>query len=180
SYELKEPFHLPAGSKLLVIAEYDNSANNPYNPDADRDVRFRAQNQSWDEMFTPFIQYSKDAAVGALSSDGLTNPRGVEIVGCLTGDANESWRLTQAGDPEETRYQSTTMREIRNAGKKPLGSAEYKLVGSEFLSPAFYRDRKVAARGVLLETPSARTLNITSLQPVGAASCMSADSVIPQ
>ena len=31
-YDLKEPMHIPKGTKLVVIGHYDNSLNNPRNP----------------------------------------------------------------------------------------------------------------------------------------------------
>jgi hypothetical protein len=75
AYELETPLHLPAGSKLVVTAHYDNSAKNEHlmhhhehaahdaehSPGPEKEVYFREMNQSWDEMFTPFIQYTIDA-----------------------------------------------------------------------------------------------------------------------
>ena len=60
AYELETPLQVPAGSKLVVTAHYDNSKMNMHNPAPDKPVYFRDMNQSWDEMFTPFIQYSAD------------------------------------------------------------------------------------------------------------------------
>jgi peroxiredoxin len=52
-YELAEPRRLPAGSLLRCTAVYDNSADNPANPDPDATVR--AGPQSWDEMFNGYF-----------------------------------------------------------------------------------------------------------------------------
>jgi peroxiredoxin len=52
-YELAEPKWLPAGSLLRCTAVYDNSADNPANPDPDAAVR--AGQQSWDEMFNGYF-----------------------------------------------------------------------------------------------------------------------------
>ncbi len=60
AYELETPLKLPAGSKLIVAAHYDNSAKKMHNPAPDKAVYFCAMNQSWDEMFTPFFQLSFD------------------------------------------------------------------------------------------------------------------------
>ena len=62
AYELATPLHLPAGSKLVVVGHYNNSKQQDDNPAPDKAVHFRAMNQSSDEMFTPFIQYSVDAS----------------------------------------------------------------------------------------------------------------------
>ncbi len=49
SYTYKEPKFMPAGTKLTAIAAFDNSAQNPSNPDPSRSVPWGQQ--SWDEMF---------------------------------------------------------------------------------------------------------------------------------
>ena len=55
-YELVEPIEVEAGSKLMTIGHFDNSIRNRYNPAPDREV-FWAE-QSWDEMFNGFYEYS--------------------------------------------------------------------------------------------------------------------------
>ncbi len=57
-YELAEPVHLPAGSKITTVGHFDNSLKNRYNPAPDREVYWAEQ--SWDEMFNGFIFYTKD------------------------------------------------------------------------------------------------------------------------
>jgi peroxiredoxin len=52
-YELAEPKRLPPGSLLRCTATYDNSADNPANPDPAATVR--AGLQSWDEMFNGYF-----------------------------------------------------------------------------------------------------------------------------
>ena len=49
-YYLAQPLSLPAGTRVEVTAHWDNSANNPWNPDPSRTVRWG--NQSWDEMLS--------------------------------------------------------------------------------------------------------------------------------
>ena len=44
------PLSLPAGTRVEVTAHWDNSANNPWNPDSRKTVRWG--NQSWDEMLS--------------------------------------------------------------------------------------------------------------------------------
>jgi hypothetical protein len=58
-YELASPLDLPAGSKVTAIAHFDNSARNKYNPSPDKEVFWAAQ--SWDEMFSPFIEYTVES-----------------------------------------------------------------------------------------------------------------------
>jgi hypothetical protein len=59
SYRLAEPRPLPAGTVLQAVAWYDNSKNNPHNPDPDAAVRWG--DQTYDEMMVGFF----DVAVRA-------------------------------------------------------------------------------------------------------------------
>ena len=53
SYRLAEPLTIPAGAKLHCTAVYDNSANNPANPDPTKTVTWG--DQSWDEMMLGYF-----------------------------------------------------------------------------------------------------------------------------
>ena len=53
TYELATPKVLPKGTRVEVIAHYDNSANNKFNPDPAQEVVWGPQN--WDEMSNCFI-----------------------------------------------------------------------------------------------------------------------------
>jgi hypothetical protein len=52
-YVLAKPLPLPKGARIMISGHWDNSANNKFNPDPSRTVRWGAQ--SWDEMFTAVI-----------------------------------------------------------------------------------------------------------------------------
>ncbi len=54
-YVLAEPLRLPAGSTVLCTAHFDNSRNNPNNPDPGRTVIWGPQ--TWDEMMIGWMQY---------------------------------------------------------------------------------------------------------------------------
>ncbi|MDQ3012421.1 MAG: thiol-disulfide isomerase [Acidobacteriota bacterium] len=58
-YELENPLKIPAGSKMLAVAHYDNSVNNRYNPAPNKEVFW--SEQSWDEMFIPWFEYTVDS-----------------------------------------------------------------------------------------------------------------------
>jgi hypothetical protein len=60
-YELEEPIALPVGTRMVVIAHYDNSANNPFNPDPTELVVWGPQN--WHEMQNCFIGVLIDPGV---------------------------------------------------------------------------------------------------------------------
>ncbi len=60
-YNLAEPIALPKGTKIECTAHFDNSPNNPENPDATKTVIWGQQN--WDEMMVGFFNLVFDAKV---------------------------------------------------------------------------------------------------------------------
>lgn len=54
-YVLAEPKRIPAGSKVVCTAHFDNSKDNPNNPDPTVTVRWGPQ--TWDEMMIGWMQY---------------------------------------------------------------------------------------------------------------------------
>jgi len=59
-YYPKTPLFVPKGTKIEVVAHFDNSTRNPRNPDPAREVKFGEQ--TWDEMMNGFIDYTVDSA----------------------------------------------------------------------------------------------------------------------
>ena len=55
-YWLAQPIVLPKGSKVHVVAHFDNSTANRYNPDASATVRWG--DQTWEEMMIGFFTYT--------------------------------------------------------------------------------------------------------------------------
>jgi len=167
-YELKTPLALPAGSKLIVWAHYDNSTNNDHlrnlgANDAGRLCRpenvtfFGRQNQSWDEMFSPFIQYSADER----PADRLDL---VSTVGCLTHEPSGQWRLGHGGAAMSTSTQGTSSTELAASSGGPFGNHPYELLGIDVFNPVQRIGNKVVAKGVLIPTPQGDRINVTSLQ----------------
>jgi len=60
SYRLAEPLPLKAGTELQAVAWYDNSANNPHNPDPEAAVRWG--DQTYDEMMVGFFDVAVPAS----------------------------------------------------------------------------------------------------------------------
>jgi hypothetical protein len=58
-YNLEEPIVLPRGTKIECTAHFDNSPNNPENPDPTKTVIWGQQ--SWDEMMVGFFNLVYDA-----------------------------------------------------------------------------------------------------------------------
>jgi hypothetical protein len=61
SYRLAEPIALKAGTILQAVATFDNSKNNPHNPDPDSAVTWGEQ--TWAEMMVGFFDVAVDASV---------------------------------------------------------------------------------------------------------------------
>jgi hypothetical protein len=61
NYRLSEPRLVRAGTRLQWSAEFDNSPNNPRNPDPQAEVRFGEQ--SWEEMMIGFFDVAVDAGI---------------------------------------------------------------------------------------------------------------------
>ena len=56
TYQLKEAKRMPKGTEIEVIAHYDNSPQNKFNPDPTKDVRWGEQ--TWEEMMIGFVDYA--------------------------------------------------------------------------------------------------------------------------
>ena len=54
-YKFAKPVSAPKGSRLIVTAHYDNSANNPENPDPTKTVRWGEPTS--DEMGATWVGY---------------------------------------------------------------------------------------------------------------------------
>jgi hypothetical protein len=184
AYDLETPLALPAGSKLLVTAHYDNSPKNkhlreagvdPRNCGPDKQAYFRRQNQSWHEMFSPLVQYSIDGGKpGARSKIAPTegNPgmlQTVEVVGCLGRGPSKTWMLVNASEPRIANTQSTSSSALHAMAAIPFGNQQYRLLGASVFRPQGHARQKVAVKGVLIQDASDSRLNVTSLQTVPGA-----------
>ena len=63
SYQLKTPKVLPKGTQIEVIAHFDNSTQNKFNPDPTKDVRWG--DQTWEEMMIGFFSTVAEPAPAA-------------------------------------------------------------------------------------------------------------------
>jgi peroxiredoxin len=74
-YVLAEPKRLPEGTTVRCVAIYDNSADNPANPNPDTEVR--TGKQTWDEMFNGYFEW-------CLADEDLTRgPTSGEVMNAL-------------------------------------------------------------------------------------------------
>jgi hypothetical protein len=59
AYQPLQDIIMPKGSKIECVAHFDNSPNNPINPDPAKEVRYG--DQSWEEMMFGFFDVAIDA-----------------------------------------------------------------------------------------------------------------------
>ena len=126
-------------------------------------------NQSWDEMFTPFIQLSFDG-------NGKDSLKIGSMIGCLTKSPAGEWSLQRArlllhtGSQDLALTQGTTSFELNEERDQPLGGGNYQLYGVSVFGPANHLGEKVAVKGVVLGDAGSLRVNVTSLQSL-ATNC---------
>jgi hypothetical protein len=57
-YELEKPIVLPKGTRIECTAHFDNSVNNPHNPDPTKEVKWG--DQTWEEMMIGWFSVAVD------------------------------------------------------------------------------------------------------------------------
>ncbi|HUQ68049.1 MAG TPA: redoxin domain-containing protein [Planctomycetaceae bacterium] len=62
-YRLAEPMNIPKGSRLVATAKYDNTADNPANPDPTQTVTWG--DQSWEEMMIGYFDVAVERGTAA-------------------------------------------------------------------------------------------------------------------
>jgi hypothetical protein len=62
-YRLAEPKKIPAGTRIDCVAHFDNSIENPANPDPTKAVTWG--DQTWEEMMIGFFTYVDSPVVKA-------------------------------------------------------------------------------------------------------------------
>ncbi len=107
-YRLKEPLDVPIRSKLVVTAWYDNSKNNPANPDPNKDVGWGEQ--TWDEMMNGYYTRHSLAPAPAGRSDEPLDAGEIETY---------SFKPLRIGDPAPL-FETSTF------DGKPLKLADFK------------------------------------------------------
>lgn len=96
-YKLAEPVEAPFGSKLLATGWYDNSANNPANPDPTREVKWGPQTE--DEMMLGYVEYYVPSQrPGEKLSLGTTLARDGSLLFNFL-DRNHDGKITRAEAP---------------------------------------------------------------------------------
>ncbi len=85
SYRLTEPLTIKAGSQLFCTAHFDNSEENPFNPDPDKTVKWG--DQTWEEMMIGYF----DLAVpirGEKTASSALGGRADQLIARLDADGD--------------------------------------------------------------------------------------------
>ena len=109
-YEFAEPVALPAGTRVEVVAHWDNSADNPANPDPTIDVTWGTE--STDEMLIGFVDY--------VAAEGVSPKPASPVISKLAELAQthpgEAWRFDIEREPGKG-PEPTAMLLPRNGGQ---------------------------------------------------------------
>ncbi|MEH6909101.1 MAG: redoxin domain-containing protein [Oceanicoccus sp.] len=88
SYEFAEPIQIPAGSKLISINVYDNTRNNPANPDPSETIYWGEQ--SHEEMLFTAVSYRwKDETTDNIKDEYQQELGNTRLFGMLDDNVND-------------------------------------------------------------------------------------------
>lgn len=88
----------------------------------------------------------------------------VEVVGCLTSDAQHTWRLTHASVPVSAAVTATTT--AAHTIDTPLGSETYRLLDAMAYAPETHNGQKMYVRGLLIKLPDEQRITISAIEMV--------------
>ena len=103
---------------------------------------------------------------GGGESKGVANFALVQVVGCLAQGPDNQWRLTKSTNPVLTKDQPSTVQELQEEQKKPLGGDTFVLHSVARFKPETHQGHKMAARGLIYRSANDSLLSLTSLQVV--------------
>jgi len=111
----------------------------------------------------------------------------VTVVGCASRSADKAWILTNATEPKVIKAAATTRKEIEDARSLALGKNRFRLIGtadfgspedllsdptrslftakgSENVSGQLQNGHKIVVKGLLINAPTEKRINLTSVQ----------------
>jgi mono/diheme cytochrome c family protein len=101
----------------------------------------------------------------------LPNYAIVQVVGCLTPDA-DAWTLTKVGAATRIRSsEKSTPEELKSAETKALGTQTFRLQNLAMLGafdPQVHKGHKMVAKGPLIRQSSGERVSVTELEMVGS------------
>ncbi len=96
-YEVAEPVFVPKGTRIECVAVWDNSADNPANPDPTRTVTFG--DESYDEMMIGFVDYVVAEGRSAQSPKEAIETLAKELHKAHPGDIYRIDLIPDEGEP---------------------------------------------------------------------------------
>jgi mono/diheme cytochrome c family protein len=88
----------------------------------------------------------------------------VEVVGCLTADAQHAWQLTRASAPVSA--SATTAPSAPRRTDAPLGGETYRLLDAIAYAPEQHTGQKMYVRGLLIKLPGEQRITISAFEMV--------------
>jgi thiol-disulfide isomerase/thioredoxin len=85
-YDYVQPRFIPAGSTIKVLAVYDNSVDNPANPDPTKNVKWG--DQTYDEMLIGYVEYYRPRRTAAIPSTQIDSTNALDHPRDGVGSAN--------------------------------------------------------------------------------------------
>lgn len=98
NYQLAEPLFMPKGTRIDCVAHWDNSADNPNNPDPTKTVR--NGDESYDEMMIGFVDYVVKDGVRPLPAEELVAQMAAE----LAAASDSTVYIAHARDSEDGQH----------------------------------------------------------------------------
>jgi mono/diheme cytochrome c family protein len=89
----------------------------------------------------------------------------VEVVGCLSAGARNTWMLTQGSEPVAATA-AVSAAPAPAASAKPLGTQTFQLVDAMAYAPGDHQGQKVSVRGLLIRVPGEQRMTISALETV--------------
>jgi len=103
----------------------------------------------------------------------------VQVIGCLTQGADDSWILTSSAAAVRTRDPSgSNADELRALEARSLGTQTFTLM-SVYPDPALHTGHKMEAKGFLIRGPDGDRINVSALEMVATACELRAAPVSP-
>jgi len=100
AYDFVEPLSVPAGTRIDCVAHWDNSADNPANPDPTKTVTFG--NESYDEMMIGFVDYTVDEGRRPKKAESPVIAKLAELAGEFPGEVFRVMIQQGPGGAQET------------------------------------------------------------------------------
>jgi mono/diheme cytochrome c family protein len=90
----------------------------------------------------------------------------VEVVGCLTAGPDNTWMLTNAGEPASVVLTGASPGAPADLDSRMLGTQAFRLLDAMAYSPEAHKGHKMYVRGLLIKLPSEQRMTISSFEMI--------------